>query len=236
MVVINKNKSGFTLVELLIVMAILISLAIMLIGAFNPIANVNKARDATRKKDLNRIKIAFEEYNNDKGSYPGKSVLDDLSDDNNCGSSIFTPWLVIWPCDPNENHYVIFIESDRGGTFLESPSWFKIITNLENKEDSDIPSGWYEYGDVFHLGSLGINDVNYGVSSPNVNWYDAQLDPSCEMDLLDHSNDFCYIKDAEGCKGAPGNVCNEDQKCYARRDCSDICKVKCCGVSCNLRY
>jgi len=63
------KKKGFTLVELLIVMAILLMMATMMVGTLNSVGIFNKARDARRKKDIGRIKIAFEDYYNDKGCY-----------------------------------------------------------------------------------------------------------------------------------------------------------------------
>ena len=57
-----RDNKAFTLVELLVVMTILVILTTMMIGIFNAIGITNKGRDAQRKKDLNRIKVAFEEY------------------------------------------------------------------------------------------------------------------------------------------------------------------------------
>ena len=46
------KKKGFTLVELLIVMAILLMMATMMVGTLNSVGIFNKARDARRKKIL----------------------------------------------------------------------------------------------------------------------------------------------------------------------------------------
>lgn len=158
----KKNK-GLTLVEILVVMAIIIVLVIMVVAAFNAIGAVNKARDAKRKKDLARIKVAFEEYFNDTGCYPGVALVADLTNKSNCGSStVFTPYLVPWPCDPNGDPYSLF---------AEDCTKFRIITNLENKKDKDIPYEWYQKSGV-DINGLGINDINYGVSSTNILWYE----------------------------------------------------------------
>jgi prepilin-type N-terminal cleavage/methylation domain-containing protein len=53
---VKEKKSGFTLVELLIVMTIVTLLMIMAIGTINPLAMVAKAKDSERKSDLNKIK------------------------------------------------------------------------------------------------------------------------------------------------------------------------------------
>ena len=64
------GRKGFTLIELMVVVTILAIMSMILVGIINPIALVNRGRDARRKKDLARIKTAFEEYYNDKGCYP----------------------------------------------------------------------------------------------------------------------------------------------------------------------
>ena len=64
------HQSGFTLVELLIVMTILVIFAVILIGIIKPNTLIGKANDSRRKSDLNKIRTAFEEFFNDKGRYP----------------------------------------------------------------------------------------------------------------------------------------------------------------------
>jgi prepilin-type N-terminal cleavage/methylation domain-containing protein len=136
--VINRkvkiNRKGFTLVELLIVMSILVLLMIAVIGALNPTLMVNKAKDSVKKKDLNRIKTAFEEYVNDKGKYPGSIDIYTWNVKKNCGKIIaeMSNYLPSWPCDPNGNPY----------TIIMADNWYKVVTNLDNKDDKDIPDGW----------------------------------------------------------------------------------------------
>lgn len=151
-----KNKKGFTLVEILVVMAILLLMIVILIGILNPIALVNKARDNRRKKDLNRIKVAFEEYYNDNGCYPNNVLPDELLTKlmlpQNCGTLVFGKWLNPWPCDPNNKPYIVMTGYDP-----DCPKWFKILTTLENKNDPDI-----------NVTALTENDSNYAISSGNI--------------------------------------------------------------------
>lgn len=164
-----KKIKGFTLVELLIVMAILIIMIIILIGILNPIALVNKARDSRRKKDLNRIRVAFEEYYNDKGCYPNdlppENWLTNLNNSENCGTLVFGRWLNPWPCDPNGVSYVILTGYDDN-----CPKWFKIMTTLENKNDPDI-----------NITALTENGSNYAISSGNITpeGYLGEDNPNC---------------------------------------------------------
>jgi len=88
-------KKGFTLAELLLVVALL--MIIMLIFLINIRGQLNKANDARRKTDLEKIQKSLEEYYNDNHTYPAYSPF------GNCGSnsgSDLTPYLPSVPCDP----------------------------------------------------------------------------------------------------------------------------------------
>lgn len=181
---VPAGRQGFTLVELLIVIAIIALMVVMAVGILNPGAQMAKANDARRKKDLGRIKVAFEEYFNDNGCYPSNNdsrypgMLDSLMDKSNCNTGVFSRWgLEPWPCDPvTRLPYYIYPE------LKSCPSWFKILTNLDNRKDTQIPVGWYNLpnlGYYFGDGLIGSSQVNFGVSSPNVSWYDRVLNPHC---------------------------------------------------------
>ena len=64
------NNKGFTLVELLIVIAIIGILVTIVVIAVNPLQLLNNARDARRRSDLNQIKAAMQLYYNDCKDYP----------------------------------------------------------------------------------------------------------------------------------------------------------------------
>lgn len=213
------KKNGFTLVELLIVFTILVTLAMMMIGIFNTVGVTARGRDAQRKKDLNRMKVAFEEYFNDKGYFP--SDYDNWNIKTNCKSGVFAPYLNSWPCDPNGETYHIHVETNK----------FRIITNLENKKDKDIPNGWYIKNDFsFPVLGLDTNSANYGVSSSNILWYDGLVHDysgSCLTDTcFDGNNGVCNDHSATGCIG----------NCYYQpksgSDCIPECRVACCGNGC----
>lgn len=63
-------SKGFTLIELLVVIIILAALVGVLIMVFNPITQIEKARNATREQDFAHIKTALDTYYNDTGCYP----------------------------------------------------------------------------------------------------------------------------------------------------------------------
>jgi prepilin-type N-terminal cleavage/methylation domain-containing protein len=208
----KKKISGFSLVELLIVMAILGLLAMIAIVALNPQMLVGKANDARRKSDLSKIKKAFEEYYNDKGFYPPSLDVDGWNIDSNCGKVIpgIEKYLKTWPCDPKGQVYVV----------ITNGSWFKVVTNLENKKDKDIPDGWYE--DINHTkytASFRRDLVNYGVSSLNILWYEGDSVP-------DYCGTICQKFYAGGCNQAPAEGCSLPDECYL-----GFCSLSECSVS-----
>ena len=219
------KKNGFTLVEILIVMAILVMMSAIMIGIFNTIGVTAKGRDAQRKKDLNRIKVAFEEYFNDKGYFP--TDYDSWNIKVNCKSGVFVPYLTSWPCDPNGEPYDIHVQVETNK--------FRIITNLENKKDKDIPNGWYIKNDFsFPELNLDTNSANYGVSSSNILWYDGLVHDysgSCWTSTCFDGNNGCNdITSSQWDKGCIGS-------CYYQPTngggCIPECRVNCCGDGCN---
>lgn len=66
----NHQSSGFTLVELLVVITMLAVLMAILFVMLNPFSQIDKAKDAKRKQDLNQIHNALDTYYNDNNCYP----------------------------------------------------------------------------------------------------------------------------------------------------------------------
>jgi len=91
----SNVKKGFTLVEVIVVIAIIGILASFLVGAFTGIKRTT--RDAQRKTDLRSIQSALEIYRSDKGNYPASSPI------SSCGGSwteSSTVYIQTIPCDP----------------------------------------------------------------------------------------------------------------------------------------
>lgn len=65
-----SNSSGFTLIELLVVLMILSILIVSAVLLFNPVAQIQKSKNATREHDLQQIKTALDTYFNDHSCYP----------------------------------------------------------------------------------------------------------------------------------------------------------------------
>jgi prepilin-type N-terminal cleavage/methylation domain-containing protein len=132
----KKYFSGFTLVELMIVIVIIAILATLAIMAFQ--SQILKGNDAKRKGDIDRIKIAVEEYEKDHNCYPLTVTCKPT------GTGL-QPYLDKIPCDPVTGASYVY-END--GT--SCPKWFRIYTTLQNTKDLSVimgigPGGAYNY-------------------------------------------------------------------------------------------
>jgi prepilin-type N-terminal cleavage/methylation domain-containing protein len=159
----NKLKTGFTLVELLVVMAILAILATVSLANFRN--SQMKARDAQRKSDLHQIANAMEAYTSDHGGYPeadgGK--IQACSTVDNCLTLATCQWGT-FPrelCDNNNTVYMKEIPDDPVGNphycYWSDSSSFKLYANLENSNDAEAAGPF----------SCGTGTYNFGLASSN---------------------------------------------------------------------
>src|SRR4030042_895204 len=65
-----KDRKGFTLVELLIVIAIITILVTIVLIAIRPETVINQSNDTKTRSELNQIKIALQMYYNENKAYP----------------------------------------------------------------------------------------------------------------------------------------------------------------------
>ena len=70
----RATPSGFTLIELIIVISIMVTLASIALVQYR--SSVTRAKEAVLREDLFRMRDAMDQYYADKGQYP--SSLDDL--------------------------------------------------------------------------------------------------------------------------------------------------------------
>ncbi len=71
-----KNQRGLTLVEILVVVAVIGTLAGVLLNLLDIPGTQAEARDASRVSDLKEIQVALELYYSDNGTYP--ATISDL--------------------------------------------------------------------------------------------------------------------------------------------------------------
>lgn len=151
-----KDSQGLSLIEVLIVLAIVV--LFISLGFFAFPKQIKKVRDSQRKEDLEKIRVAFEDYYSDTNCYPPLSVLD------NCGGDDLRPYLDKIPCDPVTKQPYKHIG---GLKSLDNPNcffWFKVYTWLENEGDLAIAKLGLDRGGPYAIDGA---PVNYGVASPN---------------------------------------------------------------------
>lgn len=88
MISFKKLRSGFTIVELLIVIVVIGILAALVVVTYNGIQQ--KARDTERKTDLGALYSKLEEYQAENAKYPTLANLNDSTwvDDNMAGLDV----------------------------------------------------------------------------------------------------------------------------------------------------
>ena len=132
----NKNKQGFTLLEILLVVAAIGILAGIVIFAINPAKQLADTRNAQRRVDVNTIANAIYQYSIDnKGEFPG--VITNSAQEicrttevtcDGISLSVLTldgKYLVAIPVDPSKGN--------------ESGTGYRILVNSNSRITVDAP-------------------------------------------------------------------------------------------------
>jgi len=132
-----KNKKGFTLIELIIVITIIAFLFSMIIYFLR--GQLFKGTDAKRKSDMHKIFVALEEYEKDHDCYPDVARNPEIV---MCDPGFgLRPYLNKIPCEPStDSNYIIEVDDS------VCPSWFRIYAKLESNSDVDIDESGCNWG------------------------------------------------------------------------------------------
>lgn len=163
---IKLSSSGFTLIEIVIVIALF---SIFLVGAIvilDPTAQLHKANDARRKSDLSQIQKALEVYYDDFAKYPPSSSDYRIQYPDGTsltwGTSLFGNYMVKLPKDPKSGRNYIYYSTGQSYFLyasLERGNKDSNVCKSDGTRCNNVPAG------VF---CGGTSVCNFGVSSPNV--------------------------------------------------------------------
>jgi prepilin-type N-terminal cleavage/methylation domain-containing protein len=144
---INKMK-GFTLVELLIVIALISILSVAVLATINPIEQSNKAKDSTVQNDAAEVMNSYERYYANAQEYPWmkygatKATVEDaiLLRSDTLGFGVCDAGLVAdepddqaGDCDPTSSDPGLLIKTDElKSAFVGKSEFSTAATNPEN--------------------------------------------------------------------------------------------------------
>ncbi|MEA2056738.1 MAG: hypothetical protein U9O78_03480 [Patescibacteria group bacterium] len=220
-----QKMQGMTVIEVLIVVVIIALLVIMSIFVYQK--QLAKAHDVERKDDLEKLKIAFEDYYNDNSCYPAPEVLLD------CNQDTLAPYINEIPCDPQTGESYRFFS-----LYGNTCRGYKILTNLEVDRDPaierigcdfELGCGWdefpeYNYGIAMGDGMISDDWVLGGApgdSGPAV--YRYYCTPECGIpEGCFEPEDYTYA-----CNSVSYEVALEYYHCPRSYDSAVGCEAEC---------
>lgn len=127
---IRVDKKGFSLLEIILAVAIFAGMGIGLFAALSSQGVLDKARDGRRVNDIKEIQKAAELYYMDTGCYPEELDFEAILTASDAGwASGGSIYMKEVPLDPN-NYPYIYKTTDSS-----CPQWMGIFTKLENEQE-----------------------------------------------------------------------------------------------------
>lgn len=178
--VMPNGRQGFTLVELLIVIALIAILSVAVLATINPIEQSNKAKDSTTQNDAAEVMNAYERYYTVKATYPWMDV-----DGSTTVSSPNGEW--VGRSDMAGAALCTTAAALTGGTVAPSTRCDGstnrgLLISTDELKDSFLAKGYT---------SLSASDPNYNAVGLNYLWIDKK------GPLLGNSVYVCYIPKAK---------------------------------------
>lgn len=200
------KAAGFTLVELLITLSVVAILAVIAIMYLR--GQAFKGNDARRKADMERIKVAVEEYEKDHNCYPPYVICGVHTD-----QPIY-PYLNNVPCDPDTN--ASYFYEYEGST---CPGWYRFYSKLFFLKDPDaVPNIGPNSAFNYVTGSANApSSVASGGSSTSIPSGSSGGSPIVESQYYGCKSGACVPIAWDDAR--PGPECDpsfQDSNCYGR--------------------
>lgn len=183
---INKMK-GFTLVELLIVIALIAILSVAVLATINPVEQSNKANDSTAQNDAAEILNAYERYYANKQSYPWVDVD---------SAATITSIDLEWFGRSDMNGFGLCSRASTAAPNVRCETSYKSYPGVLINSD-ELKSSFLEKGYT----SFNAGEPKYNATGMNYLWvYKAA------MDVGQNSIYVCYIPKAKSNRAQTNNL------------------------------
>lgn len=177
----KKNRQrGFTLVELLIVIALIAILSVGVLATINPVEQRNKATDSTTSNDAGEVLNAYERYYTNASAYP---------------------WMVIDSTIlPDDDFYAVSNQVGFGLCGTTVTSGVTTSTSCSSYDEAGNLIGSDELKDSFLQKGYGKTGANTGYNVNNLLFLVKQ-------DAFNHNSIYvCYIPKAKSNRTSANNL------------------------------
>lgn len=178
----NKFKKGFTMIELLIVVAVLGILAVAVLAAINPIEQINRGKDTGSRSDAEQLIGAVDRYYTANGFYPWEHDEADTDFD--------APWAIVnnsW-LDDNTPAEIVLDKLSSGGTAEVKESFINRISATS-------------YNSLYKWHKGGVGESTYICFLPKSSNFQTEAGTRC-TNALGLPSDFPAAACPGGCAAA----------------------------------
>ncbi|MDD3531897.1 MAG: prepilin-type N-terminal cleavage/methylation domain-containing protein [Candidatus Shapirobacteria bacterium] len=205
-----KKNAGLTLIEWLIVIAIISLLLIIIFAHINPLRERDRATDSRRKADLDRISIALDEFYSDYDCYPTKETFE-LDEG-------LRPYLSKTPHDPDTGRFYAYYPEESS-----CPQYYRVYTSLRWQADPSISKVGCQLG----CGPDGT--YNYGLASPGFGLTIGESATGCSADIYGDGVCWTCVATYSEELGISVCACNQSDECGRSRSASLCFTESTCG-------